>query len=147
MFSFIKKGFITAFLIFWELKLSIKILVVLAAVGIFMFVSIELTGTPTFCNSCHIMNPYYDNWVESSHSSVSCITCHLEPGFANYLKGKINGLAQSVNCIVGRIGTKPNAKVHDSSCLRSQCHNTEKLASTKIDYNGIKFTHAKHIEK
>jgi len=93
------------------------------------------------------MNPYYDSWRTSSHSEVNCLDCHLQPGFVGYVKGKINGLAQAVDCIVGRVGTKPNATVKDISCLRSECHNSEELISNNIDYEGIKFSHKNHITK
>jgi hypothetical protein len=93
------------------------------------------------------MNPYYDSWKSSKHSNVNCIDCHLQPGFSNYVKGKINGFAQAVDCMVGRISTKPSATVEDSSCLRSECHSVEELESTNIDYNGIKFTHRNHVKK
>ncbi|MHC4083654.1 MAG: NapC/NirT family cytochrome c [Planctomycetota bacterium] len=109
--------------------------------------AIVVTGQPGFCNSCHIMNPYYGSWEKSSHSEVNCLDCHLQPGFAGYVKGKINGLAQAVDCMVGRVGTKPNATVQDNSCLRSECHSTEELVSKDIDYHGIKFTHKNHVAK
>ncbi len=109
--------------------------------------SIIVTGQPGFCNSCHIMNPYYDSWQTSAHSEVNCLDCHLEPGLAGYVEGKINGLAQAVICIVGRVGTKPNAKVEDISCLRAECHNSQELISSNIDYEGTKFTHKSHITK
>jgi hypothetical protein len=109
--------------------------------------SIIATGQPGFCNSCHIMNSYYDNWQTSAHSEVNCLDCHLQPGLAGYVNGKINGLAQAVNCIVGRMATKPNATIKDNSCLRSECHSTEELLTKDIDYSSIKFTHKNHIEK
>jgi hypothetical protein len=93
------------------------------------------------------MNEFYESWENSEHSEVHCLDCHLQPGFANYLKGKINGMAQTVDCLVGRIGTKPNATVADESCMRSGCHSTEELFTTDIDYSGIKFTHKNHIDK
>lgn len=124
-----------------------KILLVFAAMGIFSFAAIEITGQPEFCNSCHIMDPYYASWEESNHSEVNCLKCHLQPGFAGYVAGKINGLAQAVDCLVGRVGTKPNGTVVDESCLRSDCHDVDELAETKIDYRGIKFTHAKHVQR
>jgi hypothetical protein len=93
------------------------------------------------------MNDHYNSWKRSEHSNVNCLDCHLQPGFTGYIKGKINGLAQAVDCMVGRIGTKPNATVQDASCLRSECHSTEKLVSANIDYGGIKFTHKNHVGK
>jgi hypothetical protein len=49
--------------------------------------------------------------------------------------------------MVGRVSTKPKATVKDASCLRSECHNSQKLVSTDINYAGIKFNHNNHIEK
>ena len=109
--------------------------------------AIVVTGQPGFCNSCHIMNPYYASWKTSGHSQVNCLDCHLQPGFAGYVKGKINGLAQAVDCAVGRISTNPSATVIDASCLRSECHSVEEVATKKIDYNGVKFTHERHLSK
>ena len=81
--------------------------------------AVVVTGQPGFCNSCHIMNTYYDSWTKSGHAEVNCLDCHLQPGFKGYIRGKINGLAQAVDCAVGRVGTKPRATVTDASCMRS----------------------------
>lgn len=33
---------------------------------------------PASCANCHIMQPHYDSWVKSSHTSVAtCVDCHL----------------------------------------------------------------------
>ncbi len=138
--------------LFMQLRWYIQILLVLMLIFVivvppFSLAMIVFTGTPTFCNSCHIMNPYYDNWATSAHNEVNCLACHLQPGFAGYIKGKINGMAQSVDCMVGRIGTKPNATVADASCMRPECHTTEELVSAKIEFGTVKFAHKNHITK
>ena len=114
------------------------------AAGLFLFAvvsvaAIEVTAQPGFCNSCHVMNDYYHSWQTSGHSEVNCLDCHLQPGFTGYVKGKINGLAQAIDCAVGRFGTKPNATIVDASCLRSECHATEKLLTETLDYEGVRF--------
>ena len=124
-----------------------RILVALAGAGVLTVAAVEVTGQPGFCNSCHIMNPYYDSWRTSSHAQVNCLDCHLKPGFTGYVKGKINGLAQAIDCAVGRVGTKPNATVLDASCLRSECHSTEELTAEVTDCNGFRFSHEKHVNK
>jgi hypothetical protein len=124
-----------------------RIAVALAGAGVFSATAVELTGQPGFCNSCHVMNPYYDSWTRSSHAEVKCLECHLKPGFAGLIKGKINGLAQAIDCVVGRVGTKPSATIVDASCLRSQCHSTTELAAKPIDCNGVHFNHEKHLDK
>ncbi len=144
---YIKAIFASGINVLRQMSWPAILLLIMAAMAVFVAGSIVVTGQPSFCNSCHIMNRYYDSWQTSSHSEVNCLDCHLQPGFAGYVKGKINGLAQAVDCIVGRVGTKPNATVKDISCLRSECHSVEELVSKEIDYNGIKFTHKNHVTK
>ena len=145
--KYIKAIFVFGWNIFWQIKWPVKILILVLCASFFAAGAIVVTGQPGFCNSCHIMNDHYDSWKRSEHSKVNCLDCHLQPGFNGYIKGKINGLAQAVDCLVGRVGTKPSATVQDSSCLRSECHSTKELVSTDIDYAGIKFTHENHIDK
>ncbi len=125
----------------------LKVLVALIALGaLFSAVAITVTSQPGFCNSCHIMNNYYASWQASKHNTISCLSCHLKPGFTGYAKGKINGLAQAVDCIVGRVGTRAQATVLDISCLRSACHNAETLNSDSIKFNNkVSFSHNKHL--
>jgi nitrate/TMAO reductase-like tetraheme cytochrome c subunit len=133
--------------VFCRLSWPGRILVVLVGIGVFSVAAVEVTGQPGFCNSCHIMNPYYDSWTKSSHAEVNCLNCHLQPGLTGYVKGKINGLAQLVDCVVGRVSTKPSATIVDASCLRSKCHAADKLTTETFSCTGIRFTHDKHINK
>ena len=132
---------------FMQLRLKAKIVLVAAVVVFFSSGMIIVSEQPGFCNSCHIMNTYYDSWKTSSHSQVNCLDCHLKPGLMGHVRGKINGLSQAVDCIVGRVGTKPNAAVLDISCLRSECHQADELASKQLEFGRSKFTHEKHIGK
>ncbi|KPK42333.1 MAG: hypothetical protein AMJ65_07785 [Phycisphaerae bacterium SG8_4] len=129
-----------------QMKWSVRIALLIVIVTFFSGGAIVITGQPGFCNSCHIMNPYYDSWEDSNHSKVNCLDCHLRPGFKGYVKGKVNGLAQAVACVVGRVGTKPNATVEDASCMRPECHSTEELETKNLVYSGMKFTHQVHVE-
>ena len=132
---------------FRQMRWPAKILLLIVLISFFIVGAVEVTGQPGFCNSCHIMNSYYASWKQSGHSNVNCLDCHLQPGFSGFVKGKINGLAQAVDCIVGRVGTNPSAMVSDASCLRPECHSVDEVSSAKIDYNGVKFTHEKHLSK
>jgi nitrate/TMAO reductase-like tetraheme cytochrome c subunit len=126
----------------------IKVIILLiAVVAFFSAIAMTVTSQTGFCNSCHIMNDYYASWEKSSHHDVSCLSCHLQPGFGGYIKGKINGLAQAVDCAVGRVGTKAEATVLDQSCLRSACHSTEALLEKDLLFEGVKFTHKGHIQE
>jgi nitrate/TMAO reductase-like tetraheme cytochrome c subunit len=124
-----------------------RIFVALGGLGVMTITAVEVTGQPGFCNSCHVMNPYYDSWTKSSHAQVNCLNCHLQPGLTGYVKGKINGLAQLVDCVVGRVGTKPSATIVDASCLRSECHATAELPAKTFGCANVHFAHDKHINK
>jgi len=141
-----RKIFHSALNVFKQMRWSVRILLLIVLVIFFSGGAIVITGQPGFCNSCHIMNHYYESWEKSSHSKVNCLDCHLQPGLTGYVKGKMNGLAQLVACVSGRVGTKPNAVVADASCMRPECHSTEELDSKKLVYSGMKFTHKIHVD-
>lgn len=145
--KYIKTIFVSGINIIKQISWPTKIFLVMVVLSVLIAGSIIVTGQPSFCNSCHIMNPYYKSWLLSGHSEVNCLDCHLQPGFTGYIKGKVNGLAQAIDCMVGRVGTKPNATVKDVSCLRSECHNIKELIADNIDYEGTKFSHKNHIQE
>ena len=91
------------------------------------------TSRPQFCNSCHIMEPYYKSWQESSHKDVSCIECHFPPGFGGKVRGKMLGLVQLAKYVTASEGPRPAAEIPDASCLRSGCHET-RLLSGRVDF-------------
>lgn len=130
-----------------RLSLVKVVFLLVAVMAFFSAVAMTVTSQTGFCNSCHIMNDYYASWEKSSHSDVSCLSCHLQPGFTGYIKGKVNGLAQAVDCMVGRVGTKAEATVMNMSCLRSACHNEQDLLEDQISFNSVKFTHKGHLDR
>src|SRR5262249_19548856 len=89
------------------------ILIMVAAASVY-------TSRPKFCNSCHIMEPYYKSWKESSHKNVACIECHFPPGIGGEVRGKVMGLVQVLKYVTESAGPRPTAEISDLSCLR--CH-------------------------
>ncbi len=127
------------------------ILPVAAGVGTVILLLLVMVGSAAwytsrseFCSSCHIMQPYYKSWQESSHKNVACIQCHFPPGVAEELRGKMLGLVQLAKYVTQSQGPRPAAEVPDASCLRSGCHET-RLLSGKVDFHGIPFDHTKHL--
>ncbi len=102
------------------------------------------TSRSEFCNSCHIMEPYYTSWQESSHAHVACIKCHFPPGAAEKIRGKMLGLIQLATYLTRSQGPRPVADVPDASCLRSGCHETNALGG-HIDFQEIPFDHTPHL--
>ncbi len=106
--------------------------------------SVEATSKPSFCRSCHVMEPYYQAWVTSSHKEIDCIQCHMTPGLIGTWRAKLQGLSQLVKYYTNTAGTKPWAEVDDASCLRSGCHET-RLLEGKVTFGGIQFDHKPHL--
>ncbi|MGA2616549.1 MAG: cytochrome c3 family protein [Thermoguttaceae bacterium] len=102
------------------------------------------TSRPQFCRSCHIMEPYYKSWQESSHKDVSCIECHFPPGFGGKVRGKLLGLVQLAKYVTASAGPRPAAEIADASCLRGGCHET-RLLTGRVDFHGVPFDHTPHM--
>lgn len=115
-----------------------------AALGVMMYATVHHTAQPEFCNSCHIMEPYYQSWQNSGHKDVGCIECHYEPGSLETLEGKFKALSQLAKYVTRTQGTKPWAEVADSSCMRSGCHSVRMLDGP-VMFGNISFDHRHHL--
>lgn len=109
------------------------------------------TSQPSFCGSCHIMKPYYDQWVKDKHSElgVACVDCHYAPGEHGTLTAKFKGLGQLFTYLGSKdaLVRKP-AKVNDASCMTSDCHPKEKFADKKLQFTEkIPYIHRTHFDK
>ncbi len=125
----------------WRLRLIVAAVVFV----VFSIASVEITSQPPFCNSCHIMEPYYTSWTTDVHKSVSCVECHIEPGAQSFVAAKLNGLGQVVDDWLNRTSTKPSASVSDLSCSREGCHDLEVLKEKKTTTDQFIFRHGKHL--
>jgi nitrate/TMAO reductase-like tetraheme cytochrome c subunit len=108
------------------------------------FVMVKITERPGFCRSCHIMEPYYQGWVTSSHKDVPCVKCHYAPGFQSELRGKFQALSQLAKYFTGTEGTRPWAEIDDAACLRSGCHDT-RLLEGSLTFENVRFDHSHHL--
>jgi nitrate/TMAO reductase-like tetraheme cytochrome c subunit len=128
------------------------VLVVLAAVLVVGGVALaglwQVSASPKFCNSCHIMEPYVDAWKSSSHKDVGCVQCHYPPGFRDTLWVKFQAVTQVAKWATQTYSSKPFAEVEDASCLRSGCHATSDLEAKGVltFKRGIRFDHRPHLE-
>ncbi len=113
----------------------------------------EYSMQPEFCRSCHIMEPYYQAWHDSTHGDVPCGDCHFEPGWQHTIKGKFEASSQAVKYITNTYGSKPHAEVRDVSCMRDGCHE-HRLLEGRADWTlnapsgrpvTIQFDHAPHL--
>jgi cytochrome c nitrite reductase small subunit len=70
---------------------------VLMGVGLFTFFYADgqsyFYDDPNVCANCHIMQPQFDSWINSSHRNVAtCNDCHTPTGFVpKYISKADNG--------------------------------------------------------
>jgi nitrate/TMAO reductase-like tetraheme cytochrome c subunit len=123
-----------------------RIIAVLIVLPLFGITSVEVTSQSWFCNSCHIMNPYYDSWKHGPHKDVECVKCHISPGVENFIAAKFNGLGQVVDDVLHRTSMKPSASVSALACTRTGCHTQEKVRHTEKTTGKYLFRHDKHLD-
>ncbi len=126
----------------WRRRL-IAALIALPVLGV---TSVEVTSQSWFCNSCHIMEPYYNSWKIGAHKDVECVKCHISPGMNNFLAAKFNGLGQVVDDVLHRTSMKPSASVSALACTRSGCHDINKVRTTEKATGTYLFRHDKHLD-
>ncbi len=107
----------------------------------------EVSASPQFCNSCHIMRPYVAAWKVSRHGDVKCVQCHYPPGFRDTLWVKFQAMSQVAKWATATYSSKPFAEVEDASCFRSGCHSRAALErrGTLRFGRGIAFDHRPHL--
>jgi len=115
-----------------------------AILSVGLTATVHHTAQPEFCNTCHIMEPYYESWENSSHKGVACIECHYEPGTLETLEGKFKAINQVVKYVTRTAGTKPWAEVSDASCMRSGCHSVRMLDGP-VQFGNVSFDHRHHL--
>lgn len=125
-------------------RLKWKTLAIIAGLGIvFSIGMIKATSTPSFCSTCHEMKPEYATWTASSHNKVSCVKCHMEPGAANFLKAKLNGLRQVYLHLAGEIKRPIHLPDSISREVCESCHSLEREVTPSVE---IKMPHGKHFQ-
>lgn len=122
------------------------LLAVIVALTYLLFLAVSATDRPSFCNSCHIMQPYYENWLNSSHNKVPCVSCHIRQGFRGYIEGKIRLMSEIFQYWTGLYNVQLHARIEDSRCLA--CHNPSTFMNKNLHFLGerIKFRHRLHLD-
>lgn len=124
------------------------LLVIFALIFLLAFSFYEYSNTTQFCNSCHIMKPYYQAWETSTHDFVPCVDCHISPEEGAKWEAKIQGMLQVMKYFTRTYSSKAYAEVEDSSCLRSGCHDQRLVEeyTTEEFKQHVMFDHAPHLQ-
>ncbi|NHM29943.1 NapC/NirT family cytochrome c [Neobacillus terrae] len=106
---------------------------------------LSFTNSPTFCSSCHEMQPEYTSFTASAHNQISCVQCHIKPGFTNMITHKMKSMKEVYYHVTGvpnQIVQTEEEVVSNQNCL--QCHSKNRLVTASGD---LKVNHKGHIEK
>lgn len=129
-----------------------KILLIIVIAGAIIglgsgFYFVQASKKPAFCNTCHIMKPYYQSWSDSNllahkheQKGVTCQDCHHE----TYMEKAKEGITY----VTGQYQTPlPELKVPQQECLK--CHESyAKVAelTKNVDHNPHASPHYVNLE-
>ncbi|MEP6888901.1 MAG: NapC/NirT family cytochrome c [Nitrospirales bacterium] len=102
---------------------AVVIVTIIATAFVLGGVAVPVTNHPDFCASCHTIRLSHDTWKVSTHKDVTCVACHVRPGFQNWLHDKAwNGSKDLAIALFGTPTDPHNltAKVDSAICI--SCH-------------------------
>ncbi|MFK9090215.1 NapC/NirT family cytochrome c [Bacillus salipaludis] len=106
---------------------------------------LSLTNSPSFCASCHEMAPEYSTYTASAHNNITCVQCHIKPGFINMVTHKMKSMKEVYYHVTGvpeQIVQTEEEAISNENCL--QCHSKNRLVTASGD---LKVNHKGHIEE
>ncbi|PKM82045.1 MAG: hypothetical protein CVU89_06815 [Firmicutes bacterium HGW-Firmicutes-14] len=83
------------------------------------------------CAGCHMMKPEYNTWRVSSHSGVSCVSCHIAPGPWGVLKGYADGVKNIYSMAVGNYVSPITMLTPTSDAACERCHDVREQKKSK----------------
>ena len=103
------------------------LLLSLAAIALIIaaIAGMHFTSQPSFCVSCHEMNPQVSAWSTGPHKDVPCLSCHATPGTVGYVTAKVNGLTQVYEHATNQVPTNIEANVDPAACIACHTGNSE----------------------
>ncbi len=127
-----------------------KFLLILSIVFLFfllLLVSLlALSSQSSFCPTCHLIKEDYLSWKKSSHSQISCISCHHQRGYFSYLTFQLKKIKNLSSFLFNSYQKPLTTKVLNESCL--SCHPAIieiSKESGKIKVSHKEFTNAGYL--
>jgi nitrate/TMAO reductase-like tetraheme cytochrome c subunit len=108
-----------------------------AIVGVASYKGMEHLDSVQFCGqTCHsVMAPEYAAYVNSPHSRVGCVQCHIGPGASWFVKSKLSGTRQVFATMFGTFSRPIPSPVKELRPAREtceQCHWPSKFHGDKL---------------
>jgi len=108
-----------------------------ALLGTATYKGVEYMDSNQFCGlTCHtVMAPEYAAFIDSPHSRVGCVQCHIGPGAGWFVRSKLSGLRQVFAVALGTYSRPIPSPVHELRPAQEtceQCHWPEKFVGDKL---------------
>jgi nitrate/TMAO reductase-like tetraheme cytochrome c subunit len=108
-----------------------------AILGTATYKGVEHMDSVQFCGlTCHqVMAPEYTAYVDSPHSRVACVQCHIGPGADWFVRSKLSGTRQLLAVAFGTYSRPIPSPVHELRPAREtceQCHWPRKFHGDKL---------------
>ena len=118
------------------------LLLVFSAFG--SFKAYEYTETDEFCGTvCHkVMEPEYTAYLDSPHSRVGCVGCHIGSGTNWYVKSKISGAYQVYSVLFNKYSRPIPTPVE---ALRPAMGTCEQCHTPSLFYNQKRIDHTYYL--
>ena len=124
---------------FLTFSIGTIVLMLFSAFG--SFKAYEYTETDEFCGTiCHkVMEPEYTAYLDSPHSRVDCVGCHIGSGTNWYVKSKISGAYQVYSVLFNKYSRPiptPVEALRPAIGTCEQCHTPALFYNEKkVDYS------------
>jgi len=127
----------------WGILLGIASVLIAVVVG-----GLTATCSPFFCTKmCHAMSDVASTWEKSSHSSIPCLSCHVEPGILPLIKDKIKAMPgvwkNALNSYHKPINPESEVSEEITDEICEQCHSLNRKATPN---EGLIFDHDAHFK-
>jgi NapC/NirT cytochrome c family, N-terminal region len=98
---------------------------------------VEYMDSNQFCGlTCHtVMAPEYGAFLDSPHSRVGCVQCHIGPGAGWFVQSKLSGVRQVFAVALGTYSRPIPSPVHQLRPAREtceQCHWPQRFSGDKL---------------
>jgi hypothetical protein len=105
--------------------------------GVSSYQAVDHMESVAFCGTtCHtVMAPEHTTYLQSPHSRVACVQCHIGPGASWFVKSKLSGARQVYAAAFGthsRPIPTPVEHLRPARETCEQCHWPEKLHGDKL---------------
>jgi NapC/NirT cytochrome c family, N-terminal region len=103
----------------------------------FVYQAVGYMDTGNFCGqACHkVMSPEYTAYLESPHSHVSCVECHIGSGAGSFVEAKMRGTRQLIDLALNTYPRPVPAPVHSLRPARDtceHCHSPRRVSSNVL---------------